>query len=165
MLSLTLGCMFSGKTSTLIKTSNSHLILDYDTTEASEWYISTVHSHDDQLVQCIKTHVLSTIDISKTEIISINEAQFFKDLVPFVKEALLQKKQVYVYGLDGDFKQESFGDILLLIPLADVYTKLYATCLCGKKAPFTKRLSSNKMQYAPDDKYRPSCRDCLTYDE
>jgi thymidine kinase len=165
MLSLTLGSMFSGKTSALIKNSTSHLILDYDTTEASEWYISTLQSHDEEIVHCIKTHNLSTIDISKSEFISINEAQFFKDLVPFVKEALLQKKQIYVYGLDGDFKQESFGDILSLIPLADVYIKLYAKCLCGKKAPFTKRLSTNKTQYAPDDKYRPSCSDCFTYDE
>jgi len=166
MLSLTLGCMFSGKTTALIKNKveGIHMILDYETTNATTYSISLLHSHDDDIVHCIKTKFLMTMDISMAEIISINEAQFFPDLIPFVQEALRQKKQVYVYGLDGDFRQEPFGDILSLIPFADSYIKLYARCLCGKKAAFTKRLSTNLFQYAPDDAYRPSCRDCLTCD-
>jgi thymidine kinase len=116
------------------------------------------------MVHCIKTKLLTSIDISTADIISINEAQFFPDLIHFVEEALRQKKKVYVYGLDGDFQQKPFGQILLLIPFADSYTKLYAQCMCGKPAAFTKRLSTNRSQYAPDDAYRPSCRDCLTYD-
>jgi len=167
MLSLTIGCMFSGKTSALIKNKveGVHMILDYDTTDATSYSISLLYSHDDEAIHCIKTKTLMSIDMSTADIISINEAQFFPDLIPFVKEALRQKKQVYVYGLDGDFRQNTFGDILSLIPFADSYTKLYATCLCGKKASFTKRLSSNADQYAPHDTYRPSCRDCLTYAE
>jgi len=165
MLSLTLGCMFSGKTTALIKNKveGVHMILDYETTNATTYSISLLHSHDDDMVHCIKTKLLTTIDISTADIISINEAQFFPDLVHFVEEALRQKKQVYVYGLDGDFQQKPFGQILLLIPFADSYTKLYAQCMCGKPAAFTKRLSTNTSQYAPDDAYRPSCRTCLTY--
>ena len=164
MLSLTLGCMFSGKTTALIqnKVDGIHMILDYDTSDATTYTISLLHSHDGEMIHCIKTIHLLSIDISMADIISINEAQFFPDLVSFVQEALKQKKQVYVYGLDGDFQQKPFGDMLALIPFADSYTKLYATCLCGKKAPFSKRLSANASQYAPHDTYRPSCRDCLT---
>lgn len=164
MLSLTLGCMFSGKTTALIqnKVEGIHMILDYDTSDATTYSISLLHSHDGDMIHCIKTKKLMTIDISMADIISINEAQFFPDLISFVQEALKQKKQVYVYGLDGDFQQKPFGDILALIPFADSYTKLYATCLCGKNAPFSKRLSANASQYAPHDTYRPSCRDCLT---
>jgi thymidine kinase len=164
MLSLTLGCMFSGKTTALIqnKVEGVHMILDYDTSDATSYSISLLHSHDGEMIHCIKTKRLSEIDISTADILSINEAQFFPDLVSFVQEALKQKKRIYVYGLDGDFQQKPFGDILALIPFADSYTKLYATCLCGKKAPFSKRISTNTLQYAPHDTYRPSCRDCLT---
>jgi len=167
MLSLTVGCMFSGKTTALIKNKveGVHMILDYDTTDATTYSISLLHSHDGDMVHCIKTKTLMSIDMSTPDIISINEAQFFPDLIPFVQEALRQKKQVYVYGLDGDFKQRVFGDILSLIPISDSYTKLYARCVCGNKAPFSKRISANEEQYAPDDKYRPACRNCLTYDE
>jgi thymidine kinase len=165
MLSLTLGCMFSGKTTALIqnKVEGVHMILDYDTSDATSYSISLLHSHDGDMVHCIKTKTLMSIDISMADIISINEAQFFPDLLSFVQDALQQKKRVYVYGLDGDFQQKPFGDILSLIPFADSYTKLYATCLCGARAPFSKRLSANASQYAPDDIYRPSCRDCLTH--
>jgi thymidine kinase len=159
--------MFSGKTTALIKNKveGVHMILDYDTTTATSYSISVLQSHDGDMVHCIKTKTLCSIDISTAEIISINEAQFFPDLISFVQEALRQKKQVYVYGLDGDFQQRPFGTILDLIPFADSYTKLYAQCLCGNKAPFSKRISFNKEQYAPYDKYRPACRNCLTYDE
>jgi thymidine kinase len=165
MLSLTLGCMFSGKTTALIhnKVEGVHMILDYDTSDATTYSISLLHSHDGDMVHCIKTKTLRSIDISTADILSINEAQFFPDLLSFVQDALKQKKQVYVYGLDGDFQQKPFGDILSLIPFADSYTKLYATCLCGKKASFSKRTSTNTLQYAPHDTYRPSCRDCLTH--
>lgn len=165
MLSLTLGCMFSGKTTALIqnKVEGVHMILDYDTSDATSYSISLIHSHDGEMVHCIKTKTLMSIDISMADILSINEAQFFPDLLSFVQDALQQNKKVYVYGLDGDFQQKPFGDILSLIPFADSYTKLYATCLCGKKASFSKRLSTNASQYAPDDAYRPSCRDCLTH--
>ena len=42
--------------------------------------------------------------------IFINEAQFYPDLVDFVKH-FMKTKNIYVYGLDGDFKQEKIGHI------------------------------------------------------
>ncbi len=162
MLSITLGCMFSGKTSALIRrrVEGIHLILDYDTTDSDKSYPSYLSSHDGVSISCYKTKTLD-IDISVADVISINEAQFFPDLIPFIKSALKQNKKVYVYGLDGDYKQESFGQILALLPMADEYTKLYAICKCGKLAAFSKRMTSTKEQYAPHDEYQASCRDCL----
>ncbi len=72
---------------------------------------------------------------------------------------------MYVYGLDGDFKQDVFGEILQLIPLCDEYVKLYAVCKCGINAAFSKRLSENKEQYMPNDTYLPVCRECLILSE
>jgi len=162
MLSVTMGCMFSGKTSALIKRDieGIHLVLDYDTTGAKESYPSQLYSHDGVSIHCNKTTTLD-IDISMADVISINEAQFFPDLIPFIKSALKQNKKIYVYGLDGDYKQEPFGSMLELIPMADEYIKLYAICKCGQQAPFSKRMTTTKEQYAPHDEYQPCCRECL----
>jgi thymidine kinase len=156
--------MYAGKTSALIRDipkqrQNQSLVIDYAMLDP---YSSTLYSHDDVSVPCIKTSDLSKLDISIFDTILINESQFFKGLVDFVKSALDDGKDVLVYGLDGDFKQSMFGEILFLIPLCDTYVKLYAKCTCGKKASFSKRLSSNMSQYLPDDKYVPSCRLCLS---
>ena len=162
MLSVTLGCMYSGKTTALIRrqVEGIHLILDYDTTNSTQPYPSILFSHDEVSISCYKTKTLD-IDISIADVISINEAQFFPDLIPFIKSALKQSKKVYVYGLDGDFKQDPFGQMLELLPLADEYVKLYAVCQCGERAAFSKRMTATKEQYAPHDEYQASCRTCL----
>jgi thymidine kinase len=90
--------------------------------------------------------------------ILINEAQFFPDLIDFVKEFV--NKNIYVYGLDGDFKQEKIGYILDIIPLCDTVTKLKAICECGQPAIFSKRLSEEMDQYQPNAQYVPVCRKC-----
>ena len=166
MLHLTLGCMFSGKTTKLIETNacGQCLVLDYDTTNTLKPYSSHIYSHDSTSISCIKVNDLSKIDITIFDSILINEAQFFTGLKRFIIGALDDGKHVYVFGLDGDFKQEVFGEMIELIPIADSYVKLYARCLCGNKAAFSKRITNNNQQYAPDDLYRPACRKCLTYD-
>jgi len=158
MLRLTLGCMYSGKTSKLISDANHHpgLVVDYDTGD----HTTSLLNHDLQSIPCIKTKCLMDLMLNQRHVY-INEAQFFKDLIPFVKMALSKNINVYVYGLDGDFKQDVFGDILQLIPLCDSYVKLYAVCRCGADASFSKRLSNSVEQYMPHDQYVPSCRQCL----
>ena len=73
-------------------------------------------------------------------------------------------KDVYIYGLDGDFKRNPFGDICRLLPLSTSITKLYANC---KKcsgigiACFTHRITNRKEQCIIDnDSYIPVCRKC-----
>ena len=166
MLTLTLGCMYAGKTSALIKLvkhipQEKYIVIDYDRCEIP--YLSELTSHDEVCIPCMKSQYLMDIDVSSVDTILINEAQFFSDIVPFVET--MKHKYIHIYGLDGDFKQELFGNLLSLIPKCDSYMKLYATCICGQPAPFSKRLSTNVEQYLPDDKYRPSCRFCLTNDE
>jgi len=160
MLSLTLGCMYAGKTSCLIRDipKDDFIIVDYDEKEP---HFATLTSHDNISVPCIKTNDLSKINVSIFDTILINEGQFFKNIVGFVKECLEHNKTVKIYGLDGDFKQEMFGEVVQLIPMCDSYVKLFATCKCGKKASFSKRLSDNREQYSPNDLYEPCCRQCL----
>ncbi len=150
--------MYSGKTSKLISDANRNpgLVLDYDTGDNT----TSLLNHNLESIPCIKTRELMNVPMEQNTVY-INEAQFFNDLIPFVKMALSKKINVHVYGLDGDFKQCEFGDILMLIPMCDSYVKLYATCKCGALAPFSKRLSNNTEQYSPHDQYVPSCRMCL----
>jgi len=90
--------------------------------------------------------------------IFINEAQFFPDLYDFVLKHI--HKNIYIYGLDGDFQKNKMGQILDLIPHCDNITKLKSKCLCGKEALFTYRDSPEMVQYLPDAKYIPLCRAC-----
>ena len=161
MLHLTLGCMFSGKTTALMRDSAIHpgLVIDYDICRP----LHILANHDQESIPCVTTTRLFDMDVTNYQFIYINEAQFFTDLVPFVVEMLRLKKHVYVYGLDGDFRQETFGDILKLIPMSDTYAKQYARCSqCGNLASFSKRLTKSEEQFRPHDMYIPVCRACLT---
>lgn len=51
-----------------------------------------------------------------TEVIAIDEAQFFPDLLQFCAQAAdYEGKQVVVAGLDGDFRRARFGQVCCLI--------------------------------------------------
>ena len=68
-------------------------------------------------------------NISKYDTILINEGQFFDDLFEWVSYILNNfDKQIYICGLDGDYKRQKFGKILDLIPLCDKVYKLSALC-------------------------------------
>jgi len=166
MLHIVTGCMFAGKTTELTRvyhridqTKYSVIVLDYYT-ETIDY--DRLVTHDGTSIKCRKIKHLNYVDCSPWDIILINEAQFFTGLIDFVVEALKKKKTVYLFGLDGDFKQEKFGELIDLLPMADTYVKLYATCACGAKASFSKRLSTEVNQYGPHDKYIPVCRACLS---
>ena len=64
--------------------------------------------------------------INNTNDILIDEAQFFTDLMEILYIVEKLNKNVYIFGLDGDFKRNKFGNILDLIPYCDTITKLQA---------------------------------------
>jgi len=161
MLSITTGCMYAGKTTKLINdipTSGVTLVVDYEKDKLP--YAGTLSSHDNTTVNCIRTGTLSSLSTLRVDTILINEAQFFEKLKTFTLKNVLLGKTVLIYGLDGDFKQNSFGEILDLIPHCDTFTKLYAKCSCGSNASFSKRLTKNSEQYGPHDTYVAVCRKC-----
>ena len=98
-------------------------------------------------------------------VILINECQFFKDIVPWVKCAVeTHNKTVYICGLDGDYKRDGFGNWLSLISFCDKITKQHS--LCGncktREAIFTHRTSKDKQQELIGNMYIPLCRRCYT---
>ena len=142
-------------------------------------------THDKIMIPCIKTERLFDVwsdhidmeenvaliprikdifKVSSSNVILINEGQFFPDLEEFVKRLLSANKHVYICGLDGDFERKKFGQILDLIPLCDKVHKLSSLCsLCknGTKGIFSMRLTSEKEQtVVGSDNYIPVCRSC-----
>ena len=179
-LELGIGCMFSGKTSWLLETykkftycKTSVIVINHS--EDTRYHESMLSTHDKLMIPCMQ---LSTFDeimnssepdildkIMSVDIVLINEGQFFEGLVPFVKYLLENCKVVYVCGLDGDFKQERFGEILDLIPICDKVHKfraLCADCKNGTHAIFSYRINSDTQQKViGSDNYLPLCRKCL----
>jgi len=164
-LHLYLGCMFSGKTTKCIEHYKQFIkpcvINYYYDTRYDKELLST---HDHVKIPCHRLKNLNNIYefINDTDTILINEAQFFDDLYKnVIKLVEKHNKNVYIYGLDGDFKREPFGDIIKLIPLATSYTKLYAICKCGGKACFTHKITGSEQQIEIGSSiYRPVCRTC-----
>jgi len=142
-------------------------------------------THDKIKIPCIKTERLFDVwidpvdmednialiprvkdkfKVATSDVILINEGQFFPDLEEFVKLLLKNNKQVYICGLDGDFERKKFGQILDLIPLCDTVHKLTSLCsLCknGTKGIFSMRLTSEKEQtVVGSNNYIPVCRMC-----
>ena len=170
-LELFIGPMFSGKTSKLIELYKQYTfcnipVLVINHSSDTRYNVTTeLSSHDKITIPCLLTDNLLNINMSPDiNIILINEGQFFKDLYQFTKNALEQKKTIYISGLDGDFKQQKFGEILDLIPLCDKVTKLHSLCgLCknGNPAIFSHRLTNDIEQTLIGvDNYIPVCRNC-----
>jgi thymidine kinase len=98
------------------------------------------------------------------DVISIDEGQFFPDVVEFADEAAAAGKTVLVCGLDSDFMRRPFGRLLQLIPLAERVDKLTAVCAgCGADAAFTRRLTHDDAVEVIGgwEAYRPVCRSCF----
>jgi thymidine kinase len=102
--------------------------------------------------------------VRDSDVVLINEGQFFPDLYDVVVDMLAHNKKVYICGLDGDFERKKFGQILDLIPLCDKVTKLTSLCSqCKDGTPgiFSMRLTSEKQQtLVGSDNYIPVCRKC-----
>lgn len=187
-LEIILGPMFSGKTSRLIeiynkcKISNIDCVIINHSSDDRFTNKENLISHDGKEVPCILSdNIFKIIEeiqldfkeqseyssaVKNAKVILINEGQFFDDIKESVLLLVEQlKKYVYVCGLDGDFKRNTFGNLLSLIPYCDNVTKLPSLCkLCqnGKIALFSHRITNSLSQklVGDTDLYIPLCRKC-----
>ena len=168
MIQLFLGPMYAGKTTLLIHLYKKHggMILDYSEHECQEGHMM---NHDKKSEPCILLSSLQNIHTSEPSIqrrfslaqyIYINEAQFFPDLLDFVKR--WEEKDLFIFGLDGDFLRTPIGQILQVIPLCDKVEKLNGLCSrCKSASIFSKRITEEKQQILLDETaYIPLCRNC-----
>jgi len=178
------GPMKSGKTSRLLQLYKQFQFCEISVMVINHCldkrYSETLLSnHDRVMIPCINTHNLSDLaDINSTvlskgthikdfyeaQVILINEAQFFGDIVPWVTSAVEKyNKNVYVCGLNSDFRRKPFGNWLDLELICDKVTQLTSWCgFCKKqKALFSHRLSNETDTIViGSDNYIPVCRKC-----
>lgn len=172
-LEIILGSMFSGKTSRLVEIYKQCIFCNIPVSVINHcidnrYDDSLLSTHDKIKIPCIKAAKLLDLSenslVTSSQVVLINEGQFFDDLYEFVSLMLKYGKKVYVCGLDGDFERKKFGQILDLIPLCDRVTKLTSLCsLCknGNLGIFSKRISAEKEQtVVGSDNYIPVCRSC-----
>ena len=174
-LHVCIGPMYAGKTTKLIETYEDMLSEDKKTivlTHSSEirYSIEKLSTHDEQHISCFKYGSIDAFihekkdDIESVDSVLIDEAQFFPDLFDKVLYMVNKmNKHVYVFGLDGDFQRNKFGQVLDLIPQCDTVEKLHSTCnVCREPANFSHRTcnSDEQVLVGSQDDYQPLCRRC-----
>lgn len=171
MIHLFLGPMYAGKTTRLMSLYHKYggIILDFSEKKCQEGHMM---NHDKQSVPCIHLPCLQDIhtaevsiqrEFSNSSYIYINEAQFFPDLLDFVKR--WEEKDMYIFGLDGDFQRNPMGQILQIIPLCNKVEKLNGLCSrCKSASIFSRRITADTQQIFLDETaYIPLCRNCYLY--
>jgi thymidine kinase len=100
-----------------------------------------------------------------TEVVGIDEGQFFDLNLPAVCNALADRgKRVIVAGLDQDYLGRPFEPMPQLLAIAEYITKTLAICVvCGDPANHTQRLvpSSDRVLVGASGLYEARCRHCF----
>ena len=187
MLEVITGCMYSGKSSELIRRLRRHQI-------AGQHVLVMKPALDDRYApDSVATHIGETLEahpvvdvehirlllrkhpfLMTGEAIGLDEVQFLDDEIVDVLEAEAHKgRQVIVAGLDLDSDGQPFGPMARLLAVADKVTKLTAVCVahdpetdrpCGK--PATRSYRVTKEEFAEQVKvgsfgvYEARCRVC-----
>lgn len=174
------GPMFSGKTEELIRRLKRAAIgkkkvqvfkhaIDRRYGSEKKLFSHNGMSFDSEIIEKSK-EILSRID-KKTEIIGVDEAQWFGDeLLSVVHTLLAAHKKVIVSGLAMTFDRQPFAPMPTLMAMADTVTKLSAICtVCGEDAVFHKRITKGKTVDSSIadptlvgklDAYEARCRKC-----
>lgn len=170
------GSMFSGKSEELIRrVRRGHYarqrVQVFKPSLDTRSQKTTVTSHDGRDVQAVA--VDSTAELlaqvaDDTQVVAIDEAQFFDDDLPLVCRKLADRGvRVIAAGLDLDFRGEPFGPMPRLMAQAEEVQKLHAICMvCGEEASRTQRIINGKpaayddpiILIGADEAYEARCR-------
>ena len=165
------GSMFSGKTEELIRRLRRAQIANlrvgiFKPLSDDRYHRENIVSHDENSIPSLagfprKRHPGAGFNV---DVVGIDEAQFFDEELPLVCDSLaLQGTRVIVAGLDMDYLRKPFGQIPVLLSMAEYITKLHAICMqCGNIANYSYRKTGNAAQFLIGDKdlYEPRCRSC-----
>jgi thymidine kinase len=167
------GSMFSGKSEELIRRLRRAIIAKqrvqiFKPTIDSRFSDAEIVSHSEMRMPSVSVsssaELLDKVD-HRTEVIGIDEAQFFDEGVVAAAQRLAdQSKRVIVAGLDKDFRGLPFGPIPALMAVAEDVTKTLAICVrCGSPANNTQRLveSDELVVVGAQGVYEARCRRCF----
>ena len=166
------GSMFSGKTEELIRRLKraqfaNQKIEIFKPAVDTRYSDMDVVSHDLHSIPCtpIKDVEMMLDAKEETQVIGIDEAQFFSEkLIAVAQELADRGKRVIIAGLDTDYMGKPFGPIPGLMAIAEDVQKVHAICVkCGNLANHSHRLTkSHKLVVLGEkDVYEPLCRQCF----
>jgi thymidine kinase len=167
------GSMFSGKSEELIRRLNRARIARqrvqvFKPGIDQRYSVEEIASHSGQ--KHISIPVSSAAEMMKhviedTEVIGIDEAQFFDMAIIDAANQLAESgKRVIIAGLDQDFMGKPFEPMPQLLSIAEFITKTHAICVkCGSTANYSQRTveSEERVEVGAADKYEARCRKCF----
>ena len=172
------GSMFSGMSEELIRRVRRVQIAKkkvqvFKPTIDDRYDVQYIYSHNGTKVEAINIakskEILETVE-PDTEVVAIDEAQFYGDDIVLICQKLADKgKRIIIAGLDQDFRGEPFGPIPKLLAIAEEIDKLQAICIiCGNIASRTQRLVNGQPAKYSDptiligakESYEARCRKC-----
>ena len=170
-IEVVVGSMFSGKTEELIRRLKRAKIAGqkveiFKPSTDTRYDEEDVVSHDNNSIRSTPVDNSNNILLltADTEVVGIDEAQFFDSGLPDVCIMLAnQGKRVIIAALDMDFSGKPFGPIPNLMAVAEYVTKVHAICMrCGNLAQFSyrKTKSEDLVLLGETDEYEPLCRKC-----
>ncbi|MBP8724510.1 MAG: thymidine kinase [Saprospiraceae bacterium] len=167
------GSMFSGKTEELIRRLKRARIANqkveiFKPAKDTRYDERRVISHDENAL--LSKPIVRSADLlqvaQETEVIGIDEAQFFDDdLTRHCQDLALAGKRIIVAGLDMDFRGQPFGPMPALMAVSEYITKVHAICPhCGNLATHSYRLAESEETFllGETDHYEPRCRYCFS---
>jgi thymidine kinase len=167
------GSMFSGKTEEMIRrlrraTFAKQKVQIFKPAIDDRYETTAIASHDGRTLDCIPLRdvrdLFRHLD-ADTEVVGLDEAQFFGDDLVTVCERLADTGyRVVVAALDQDYLGKPFGCIPRLLAVSEYVTKNLAICVqCGNPANRSQRLrgGADTVQVGATDAYEPRCRACF----
>jgi thymidine kinase len=167
------GSMFSGKSEELIRRLRRARIAQQKVQifkPAIDTRYSDDHivSHGEMRIESANVdgarQLLESVE-EDTEVIGIDEGQFFDQELPAVCSALADRgMRVIVAGLDQDYLGKPFEPMPQLLAIAEYITKTHAICMvCGNPANHTQRLvaSEDRVLLGAQGTYEARCRRCF----
>jgi thymidine kinase len=167
------GSMFSGKSEELIRRLRRAQIAKrkvqiFKPTIDNRYGDDHIISHSEMRIpseNLSSSRELLARVLPETEVVGIDEGQFFDAELPAVCNALANRgKRVIVAGLDQDYLGVPFEPMPQLLAIAEYITKTLAICMvCGAPANHTQRLvaSSERVLVGAQGTYEARCRHCF----
>ena len=162
------GSMFSGKTEELIRRIKRAEIANQKIKVFKPVIDSRsknfIESHDESKLECIEVKSSNEIlkKIDNCDVVAIDEAQFFDDLiVPVCNKIANNGARVIIAGLDMDYLGNPFGPMPNLMAISEYVTKVHAVCKkSGNIANYSYRKNNKKdiVVIGEKDKYEPLSR-------
>jgi thymidine kinase len=167
------GSMFSGKSEELIRRLRRAQIARqrvqiFKPTLDDRYADDAIVSHSEMRIPsravANSRALLSAVE-EDTEVVGIDEGQFFDQELPAVVNELANRgKRVIVAGLDQDYLGKPFEPMPQLLAIAEYITKTLAICMvCGNPANHTQRLvpGGDRVLLGTQGTYEARCRACF----